>query len=357
MKHLALLLWLLPVVAYAANYELHPGDTASVWTPATSTSPAPSPAELPTPLALPTAAGCPATVPGLINAHSPVAYGADPTGVNDSGPGFRAALAVGDLDVPAGTFRFASTVTVPNGRGIKCETDAILKRTDLTVWTMFLFNNNSSGGMWGCHFWGPNYNAHPPTLGNYAQRFIFHQSLGTAGTAGHLIFANNDFNGIGGYVGAIQIYGSSSYNGGTNNQPPPNGDQVLCNTAENSGHYFLQISSALNTSVRGNVTVDSNCCVESDNNLQQMNGNVIDQHTSTFTYGTGYAQGHMDGYHNYLTGGASCSGGGCNFSGNTVSNSSCGGTKASWLAETAQGGSQNNAHYVNNSVSGSCTVH
>lgn len=338
-KLLTAFIILLGGLSIAATYSitLQPGDSATV-TAATL------------PAALPTAA-CPTNA--LINAQNPVNYGADPSGVANSAGAFAAALAVGDLDVPAGTFLISTSVTVPNPRGIKCEPGAVLKRTDLTSWAMFMFNNNSAGGMWGCHFRGPNYNVSPPGYVGVGQEFIFHQSTDTSGVAGNLLFTNNDFNGINGYTGAVMVYANSA------NQPPPHGDTIACNTAENCGYNWLQLTSARNTSVRYNTTLDCSGDVEADNTSQQNTGNVIDHDDMTFTAGVGYANhgGGQSGNWNHLTGGVSASGAAFNYHGNTVSNSICHGTQASWLYESAVGGPQNNAIYTNDTVSGACVVH
>src|SRR5690242_13927506 len=79
---------------------------------------------------------CPVLVPPLYNAQNPINYGADNTGSNDSSAAFGKALGSGDLDVPAGTFLINVTVSVPNGRRIKCESGAVLKTTSISGYTM-----------------------------------------------------------------------------------------------------------------------------------------------------------------------------------------------------------------------------
>jgi len=296
---------------------------------------------------------CPAPVPALSNAQNPVAYGADSGGVNDSSAAFSKALASGDLDVPPGTFLIKSTVSVPSGRRIKCEPGAVLKTSTTSAYTMFVFNNTSGGGVWNCHFEGSNYNVSPPGYVGVGQQFIFHQSLGNSGSAGNLTVANNDFNGINGYTGAVMVYGSDA------NQPPPNGDVITCNTAEDCGYNFVQITSATNTIVSYNTTTDCSGFVESDDTGQINSGNLVTHNSATFKAGVGYANhgGGNNGSWNHITCGASCSGSACNFSGNTCSYNQCGGSASSWLLESAVGGSSNDASYIGNSVSGACTVH
>ncbi len=330
--------------------------------PPTSTSdPSPSPTSAPSPGSTPTAAAtpgggaaaCPAAVPALSNAQNPVSYGANDTGTTNCSGAFSKALNAGDLYVPSGTFLINSTVTVPNGRRIECDPGAVLKTTSKSGYTMFLFNNNNGGGVWNCHFAGTNYNVSPPGYVAAGQQFIFHQSTDTSGRAGNLTIANNDFNGINGYTGAVEIYASAS------NQPPPGGDIITCNTAENCGYNFVQVTSAVNTTISYNTTVDCSGWVESDNTGQINTGNVATHNSATFNAGVGYANhgGGNNGAWNHITCGASCGGSACDFSGNSCSYNQCGGLVSSWLLESAVGGSSNNAAYTGNTVSGSCTVH
>jgi hypothetical protein len=292
-------------------------------------------------------------VPALSNGQNPVLYGADSTGVNNSSAAFGTALGSGDLDVPSGTFLINDTVMVPNGRQIKCEPGALLKTTSTSSYLMFRFDGNYGGGVWNCHFAGSNYNLSPPGYVPFAQSFIFHQSIGTDGTAGDVTIANNDFNGINGYTAAVQIYASDAH------QPPPSGDVITCNTAENCGYNFVQLTSARNTTISYNTTTDCSGWIESDDTGQINTGNVVTYNSATFKAGVGYANhggGNTAGW-NHITCGASCSGSACNFSGNICSYNQCGYSVSSGILESAVGGSSNDAIYVGNTVYGSCTVH
>jgi hypothetical protein len=354
-----------PTPGAASTPTLEPtltvGPTDSpVATPTLTTSPTPSPtpepSSTPTPAATSTpavASGCPLPVPALSNAQDPVAYGADSSGAKDSSRAFSSALSAGDLDVPGGTFLINSTVSVPRGRRIKCEPGGILKTTSTSAYTMFMFNNNNGGGVWNCEFEGSNYNVSPPHYVAVGQQFIFHQSTDTSGTAGNLTIANNDFNGINGYTAAVVIYASSA------NQPPPAGDVIACNTAENCGYNFLQITSGINTIVSYNTMSDCSGWVEADNTGQINTGNVATHNSATFNAGVGYANhgGGNTGSWNHITCGASCSGSACNYSGNTCSYNQCGSGVSAWLLQSAVGGSSNDASYTGNTVSGACTVH
>lgn len=298
-------------------------------------------------------ASCPAPVPLLSNPANPVSYGADNSGARDSSAAFAKALSYGDLDVPPGTFLVNNPVSVPNGRRVKCEAGSALKSTSNSGYSMFVFNNNHGGGIWNCRFEGTNYNVSPPGYVSVSQQFVFHQSIGNGGTAGAVTIANNDFNGINGYTAAVVLYASDA------NQPPPNGDVITCNTAENCGYNFLQIASAKNTTVSYNTLTDCSGFVESDDSYQINTGNVVTHNSVTFKTGVGYANhggGNTAGW-NHITCGTSCSGNTCIYSGNTCSYDQCGGWVSSGLLESAVGGSANNASYVGVAVSGACTVH
>jgi hypothetical protein len=319
--------------------------------PTPTASPSPSPTATPTPTNTPTPSPSP-TPPLLANPQNPVSYGADPTGAADSGSAFQLAINTGDLDVPAGDFRIDTTVNVPTNRNIRCEAGSDLRYTyHSSDWEMFLWIGTSGGSVFNCHFRGLNYNV---TTGkvwvNHKLDFLeIYSSSGSAGGGQHI--ANNDFNGVSGYVGAIHIDSPGS-------QPAPENVLVEYNTFENCEHYAIQLSAGLNNTFRQNILTDCNGYVESDTPDQQMSGNLADSNHSTFVYGTGYAQTDgQTGWTNFLTCGGSCSGNACNFSENTCSNNLIDGPQPSWLAETAVGGSQNDATYINNICTGGCSVH
>src|SRR5579885_1762443 len=343
--------WLQATVSFSAT-PTATRTPAKTPTPKPTLKPTPTPTRKPTPTPTP-AAECPAPVPALYNPKNPVSYGADSTGIRDSSAAFKTALGYGDLDVPGGIFLINSTVMVPNGRRIKCEPGALLKTSSTSNYVMFRFDNNYGGGVWNCRFAGTNYNLSPPGYLAVNQHFIFHQSIGTSGSAGKLTIANNDFNGINGYTGAVTVYASDA------NQPPPNGDIVTCNTAENCGYDFVQLTSARNTTMSYNTTTDCAGWVEADDTKQINTGNVAKHNSANFKAGVGYANhggGNNAGW-NHITCGASCSGSACNYSGNTCSYNTCGGSVNSGILQSAVGGSSNNAVYIGNTIYGLCTVH
>jgi hypothetical protein len=135
---------------------------------------------------------------------------------------------------------------------------------------------SACAGVWNCHFEGSNYNVSPPGYVGVGQQFIYHQSTDTSDTAGNLTIANNDFNGINGYTAAVEVNASAS------NQPRPNGDVVTCNTAENCGYNFVQLTSATNSTISYNTMTDCSGWVESDNTGQVNIVNVATHNSATF---------------------------------------------------------------------------
>ena len=289
--------------------------------------------------------------PALVNPQNPVTYGADATGVSDSASAFQSAINAGDLDVPAGDYLINTQVTVPSNRNIRCEAGSDLRYTSTANnFYMLLWDGTMNGSVFNCHFRGPNYNL---TTGksflSVNQKFL--QFWSTSGsTGGGTVVASNDFNGVGGFVGAIHIYSTGS-------QPAPSNLLITYNSFEDCGHYAVQLTAGVNNTISHNTLYDCNGMVESDNTSQQMSGNLVDSNHSTYVYGTGYAQANSQNYYfNYFTCGESCSGGSCNFNGNTCSNNIVDGAETSGLRVTAAG-SGNNAVYVNNTCTGGCGVH
>ncbi len=248
--------------------------------------------------------------PALNNPQNPVSYGADATGVNNSANAFQNAIKVGDLDVPAGTFRIDSAVQVPSNRNIRCEPGAALKYTTTGDIAMFQWNGTVGGSVFNCHFQGSYYNAQgkPGPASSAFQEFLFIQSIG--GVGGGLTIANNDFNGIGGWIAAIQLYANDA------NQPGPQNNLITHNTFEHCGAYAVQITSGKNNTVSYNTLTDCNGFIEADDTGQENTGNVIDHNTLTYVYGV--AQWNPGPAYLALTCGASPQG--FNYGGNTCSN-------------------------------------
>ena len=191
---------------------------------------------------------------------------------------------------------------------------------------MFQYNSGaSSGSFFNCHFRGPNYNINAaPKVDNFSQTFIREE-----GSAGHLLIIGNDFNGVGGYTGAIVLYDNDT------EQPPAEGVRIGYNTFEHCGYYAVQVTSAINSLIDHNTTNDCSGWVEADDTGQQNTGNVIDSDIMNFTYGVGQANPGGYGFDG-LTGGSDASGGFFNYSGNTVSNNVMGGTHGSSVLDSWQ---------------------
>jgi hypothetical protein len=284
--------------------------------------------------------------PPLTNARNPVSFGADPGGGRNSARAFQKALDGGDLDVPAGLFRIDSTVYVPSNRNIKCEPGAALEYTTTGNIAMFNWSGTSVGSVFGCQFRGTNYNIKgKPAESDAFQEFIFVQSIEGKGGS-DLTIANNDFNGIGGFIGAIQLFSSDR------NEPGPHDNLITHNSFEHCGLYAVQLVSGRNNIISHNDLTDCNGFVEADNLRQATIGNLIDHNTLTFVYGVGQWGPGLPGY-NELSCGASPEG--FDYSGNTCSNNVVSGSAnvPAHIIESVPRGLR--ARYTNNSCSTGCT--
>ncbi|HLQ52496.1 MAG TPA: Ig-like domain-containing protein [Terriglobales bacterium] len=284
------------------------------------------------------------TPPPLVNPQNPVAYGADPTGAHNSAAAFQRAINVGDLYVPPGLFRIDSPVTVSDNRNIRCKSGAAIEMTTRGNLAMFKWNGSTGGSVFNCCFRGNNYKVNrKPATSNVFQEFLYIQSI--SGHGGGLTIANNDFNGIGGWVGAISIYGSDS------NQPGPRNNLITYNSFEHCGLYAVQLTSGKGNRISHNTLNDCDGFVEADNLGQLNTGNVIDHNTLTFVYGVGQWGPGLPAY-NELSCGASPSR--FNYSGNICSNNTVSGT-SSYILEH---GLPNTvpALYINNICGGGCVV-
>jgi hypothetical protein len=216
---------------------------------------------------------------------------------------------------------------------------------------MFVMNGTVGNSVFGCNFRGPNADlVGKPPPNPVFQSFIQINSVG--GVSSNNIIAGNDFNGIGGFTGAIMIYGSDG------NQPGPQTNVIANNAFEHCGYYAVQLTSGTNNSISQNTMNDCSCCVEADDTGQVNTGNVIDSNHLTFTYGIGmnYPGCSVGCGWNQLTCGTSMSGGAFNYSGNSCTNNIVDGTTFSSLQEHANGGSGNEASYSGNTCTPACMV-
>ena len=284
-----------------------------------------------------------ASAPSLNNPQNPIKYGGDPSGNSNSISAFQSAINAGDLDVPAGLFRLDGTVFVPSNRNIRCEAGSALEYTTTGNIAMFEWRGSSGGSVFNCTFRGNNYNINRKPGTSFAfQEFLFIQSVG--GKGGGLTIANNDFNGIGGWTGAIQLYASDV------NQPGPKNNLITQNSFEHCGLYALQLTSGAYNTISYNTLNDCAGFVEADDPGQINTGNIIDHNTLTFVFGIGQWGPGLPAY-NELTCGASPAG--FNYSGNTCSNNIVSGS-AGVTAHVVRGGVP--ANYVNNTCSQHCSV-
>jgi hypothetical protein len=289
------------------------------------------------------------TPPALINAQNPISYGADETGANDSTSAFQSALDAGDLDVPAGTFTILGTVYPPSSRHIQCEPGSYLQTANSQTSNLSMFNMDGTIGnsIFYCQFRGPNADLfEKPPFSSVFQSFIQIRSVG--GVSAENTIANNDFNGIGGFIGAIMIYGNDS------NQPGPQNNLITYNTFEHCGYYALQLTSGMNNTVSYNTLNDCSGFVEADDNGQVNTGNIVDSNHLTFTYGIGLTSPDCIsgcGF-NGLTGGANARGAAYDYSGNSVTNNIVDGAYPSTIYEAAAPGGQPASYSGNTCIEG-----
>jgi hypothetical protein len=208
---------------------------------------------------------------------------------------------------------------------------------------MFEWRGSSGGSVFNCQFRGNNYNLNKKPGTSYAfQEFLFIQSVG--GNGGGLTIANNDFNGIGGWTAAIQLFASDV------NQPGPQNNLITNNTFEHCGLYALQLTSGAYNTISYNVLSDCAGFVEADDLLQVNTRNVIDHNTLRFVFGIGQWGPGLPAY-NELTCGAAP--GTFTYLGNTCSNNIVSGSPGA-PAHIVLGPKP--ATYVNNTCSQSCSV-
>jgi hypothetical protein len=260
------------------------------------------------------------TPPALVNPQNPVTLCGAGAGGDDTAC-FQQAWNAGDLNVPAGTFKILGTVfQTPGttaGKNIRCAsitTTHLQGPTSDTVnFVMFNFNGTVGGSVFNCHFRGPNagVNAHPLTDNSF-QMFIQHNAV--AGVGSNLQINGNDFDGIGGFIAAINLYANDA------NQPGPQNDSITYNTFEHCGFYGVQVTSGRNTLINHNTLNDCAGMIEPDDNGQVNTGNVVDSNHMTCTYGNGQSGGPSPRGACYFSAGIIGGSKPFDFSGNTLSN-------------------------------------
>jgi hypothetical protein len=293
------------------------------------------------------APGSSITPPSLNAAQNPLSFGADPGGAQDATAAFQRAINAGDVDVPAGVFRIEHTVNVPSDRNIRCEPGAALEHTTNGNVNMLNWSGTSRGSVFNCRFRGVNYNIRGKARTSTAfQTFIFIQTIGGRGGS-DLTIANNDFNGIGGFIGAVQLYASDA------NQPGPRHNLITHNSFEHCGLYAVQLTSGEDNIISYNKLVDCNGFVEADDLGQTNTRNLIDHNTLTFVSGVGHWGPGLHAY-NEMSCGASPAG--FDYSGNTCSNNVVTGSShiPAYIIQSVSGGSP--AKYINNTCLTGCDV-
>ena len=320
----------------------------------------------PTPLPTPSPARTPLggiTPPALVNPQNPRNYGADPTGTNDSTTAFQNALNAGDVLVPAGHFLITGHLYFPTNRHMQCTLsngtfgthESFLVNTAMTGYQMIDMDATTGSSIFYCGFRGPNADiASRPAVNTNLPFFVRISGLSGGSTSNNQL-VGNDFNGIQGVVAAVVVYAPAG-------DSAPSGTVISWNTFEHCGYYAVQVAAAQGTTTISHNTLND-CSGFVEGNVTTLatpdTGVVINSNHLTFTYGVGATEPNcasLLGFCGFdgLTGGCSASGGVFNYSGNTVSNNIVDGTYSSTIMETAVGGSQNDATYINNTCNSPC---
>ncbi len=287
--------------------------------------------------------------PRFVNGRNPVnpPYYADPTGRRDSTAAFAAALRGGDVWVSAGHYKITGHLYFPSNRHMECAPNAFLE--NLSPWgsetshQMIDMQSTNNSSIFNCGFRGPNADIRGRPRASLTGSY-FIKVIGPGGSNNQII--GNDFNGNGGYTGAVNIYSSDSQ------QPPPVGTRIEYNTAEHCGYYFVQVTSSIGAVIRYNRLLDCSGFIEADDFGQINRGNLVDSNLLTFIYGVGCRDSiisNCNGF-NGLSGGDWPRG--YNYSGNTVSNNVVNGTYPSTILTKVEAGAP--AKYYNNKCLGAC---
>lgn len=241
--------------------------------------------------------------------------------------------------------------TLSNGTSGTIESFLVNQSTN--EYQMFDMNSTTGNSIFYCGFRGPNADiVGMPAVNGSAQSFFIRIGVNSR----NYQFVGNDFNGNNGVVGMMDFIAPS---GGE-----PSGVVVSWNTFEHCGMYALQISAAVGTTTVAN-NVLNDCSGFDEGNVTspptQVTGVLIENNHLTFTYGVGATEPNANSLLGFtgcscLRGGDSASGGALNYSGNTVENNIVDGPAPSGILINANGGSQNDAVYINNTCTGGCVL-
>jgi hypothetical protein len=320
--------------------------------------------------------------PTLNNPQNPINYGADPTGVNDSYPAFKRALAVGDLDIHAGKYKLviptcnnggAACYTPPSGRKILCENPySSLPATPSSPVVITIpqapskysvFYEWKNAELYGCEFEGSNY---PKTTwsGGAAQYGI--EVIQNFRSDNVKVYGNG-FDGWPGFTGAILV-AAGSYSEWRFGQVSHNYD-ISYNRASACDIRFVEPDFVINAKITHNTLTD--CPAPSEIIDSRETGESILEDSNHFTFVHGVAGGTNSGWLNYMGDGATCHGPNnvwpcaksappADYSGNTFSNNIVDGPVTNWIAVRFT--CMNNTDqiipgvYINNTCTGGCKM-
>jgi hypothetical protein len=326
----------------------------------------------------------PPSPPALNNPQDPIIYGADPTGVNDSLPAFKSALAVGDLDIHAGTYKLLPTVgvtgyTPPSGRNVYCEnphdgslptpsSPVVLSVPVAPTGGYDVFYQWASGTLYGCEVEGyhyPNTTWTGDTNASAGDSFVRELQFGHDFNA-----YNNGFDGWPGSVGVFTINAANltSYNAG---QWPYN-INISYNRFSNCNVRGVEIDFGKNVQITHNTYVD--CSQTSEIQNWHYTGMTALTDSNSFTFIVGSKGGSTSIFDNRASSGDVCisgvtgagdCGSSCtascpsDYSGNTFSNNTVftqppSSNQSNIFENVQQAGAANPAVYRDNACGRNC---
>ncbi len=255
---------------------------------------------------------------------------------------FRAPQIWATLMSPLRTFVINGQVNL-NFRSMRCEPGAVLVQNIAQSQRMFRIYKSTNQSVFNCSFRGPNYNRNSPNYYKFPEDFLWI----IPPTTGFRV-VGNDFNGSGGYTGAIDVYAGDSW------PNPATGTYIGYNSFEHCDYYAIQVTAGLNSQAEYNTSNDCAWWVEADDSGQINTGNVANNNHVTFTYGTGDSQFAGGGrFGSAFTCGHDASSAPYDYSGNYCKNNTVDGPYTSYLQMDASG---TPARYCGNTCTGGCVT-
>ena len=255
---------------------------------------------------IPVGAACIArsSFPTLVSPVDPVAYGADPTGAEDSSTAFQSAVTASDVYFGhPGTYLVNASVFAPSSRNIQCGPGVTLRTTnhDGSITAIITFYETTGGSVTGCDLRGSN-TAVPAPLDDDEGNFL----IAITDASGVLIEGNT----------FEQTWADAAVSLNTGTTGPGGSDStVKFNTFTNNPLYGAVVTSGSNDVFSNNLLIDTSMGVEA-NAGEAMGPVTITHNQLTYVHGQCHRAGNDDcDFGIALSGGSTVDG----FSGSTYS--------------------------------------